>query len=423
MSSRQATARRSALARYDGGQRRLCGDDHETRDRARPRPLGGDGARIALGCGNFGGIGSAPAVLRPGADEAQAFALMDAAWELGIGYFDTADAYGGGRSETAIGGWIALARACGPLLTTKTFNPMDAGADHGLAPERIERQLHGEPRAARRRPGRPLPRARARPRRARCARRSARSSACAARAGSGRSASATTTRPSSRRRSPPGTPTRSRTPTRCSCAATSAACSRSARERGVAYVAFSPLAGGWLTGKYRRGEPFPAGLADDAAARAATQPFDHATRSFDALERCEALAAERGISMAGVALAWLLADDRVTQIVVGPDAPGAPRAGARGARAPARRGRARASDERVRLSVLVLERGRRDRGAADPARCIEAMAERARRARARRGVHAAALGRAPPGRRRASRADAGLARRRRAGLLASRRSA
>src|SRR5262249_58126984 len=29
-------------------------------------------------------------------------------------------------------------------------------------------------------------------------------------------------------------------------------------ERQVAYLVFSPLAGGWLTGKYRRGEPFPA---------------------------------------------------------------------------------------------------------------------------------------------------------------------
>ena len=32
---------------------------------------------------------------------------MDAAWEAGIRHFDTADAYGGGRSETTIGKWIA----------------------------------------------------------------------------------------------------------------------------------------------------------------------------------------------------------------------------------------------------------------------------------------------------------------------------
>ena len=39
-------------------------------------------------------------------------------------------------------------------------------------------------------------------------------------------------------------------------------------EHGIAYVPFGPLAGGWLTGRYRRGDPFPDGLADDAAPRA-----------------------------------------------------------------------------------------------------------------------------------------------------------
>ena len=63
-------------------------------------------ARIALGCGNFGGIGSAPAFFGAGLDEEQAFAVMDAAWALGITHFDTADAYGGGRSETIVGRWM-----------------------------------------------------------------------------------------------------------------------------------------------------------------------------------------------------------------------------------------------------------------------------------------------------------------------------
>ena len=42
---------------------------------------------------------------------------------------------------------------------------------------------------------------------------------------------------------------------------------------------------------------------------------------FDRLERLEQLAQARGASMAGLALAWLLADERVTQIVVGPGRP------------------------------------------------------------------------------------------------------
>src|SRR5437868_7598019 len=96
--------------------------------------------RIALGCGNFGGVGSAPEFFGHGLSEDQAFELMDAAWEFGLTHFDTADAYGGGRSERAIGRWIA-SRGVRPQLTTKTCHPMRAGADHGLRPERIARQL------------------------------------------------------------------------------------------------------------------------------------------------------------------------------------------------------------------------------------------------------------------------------------------
>ena len=94
-----------------------------------------------LGCGNFGGIGSAPAFFGQGEKLEQAVELMDAAWEAGITWFDTADAYGGGRSETYIGKWIRSRRPDGLSLTTKTFNPMGEGEDHGLAPARVRRQI------------------------------------------------------------------------------------------------------------------------------------------------------------------------------------------------------------------------------------------------------------------------------------------
>src|SRR6266542_5967347 len=96
--------------------------------------------RLILGCGNFGGIGSAPELFGKGESEEEALAIMDAAWEAGIRWCDTADAYGGGRSERAIGKWIA-ATGNRPRLTTKTFNPMDEGADRGLSRERILRQI------------------------------------------------------------------------------------------------------------------------------------------------------------------------------------------------------------------------------------------------------------------------------------------
>src|SRR5580692_10824598 len=86
-------------------------------------------ARVSLGCGSFGGLGSNPQFFGAGMSDDEAAALMDAAWELGIRHFDTADAYGGGRSELAIGRWIST-RGVRPAITTKTFNPMEAGGDH-----------------------------------------------------------------------------------------------------------------------------------------------------------------------------------------------------------------------------------------------------------------------------------------------------
>ncbi len=48
-------------------------------------------------------------------------------------------------------------------------------------------------------------------------------------------------------------------------------------ERGIGYIAFSPLAGGWLTGKYRRGEPFPAGSRMTQRA----DPYQHLVGATD----------------------------------------------------------------------------------------------------------------------------------------------
>jgi aryl-alcohol dehydrogenase-like predicted oxidoreductase len=109
------------------------------------RALGRSGlsvSRLLLGCGSFGGVGSAPELFGLGESEDEAFQLMDTGVAAGITVFDTADAYGGGRSETMIGHWLAERRPePRPLLSTKVYNPMAEGEDHGLAPARILRQL------------------------------------------------------------------------------------------------------------------------------------------------------------------------------------------------------------------------------------------------------------------------------------------
>jgi 1-deoxyxylulose-5-phosphate synthase len=273
--------------------------------------------RIALGCGNFGGVGSAPEFFGQGLSEDQAFELMDAAWEFGLTHFDTADAYGGGRSERAIGRWIA-ARGVRPQLTTKTYNPMQAGADHGLRPERIARQLgmslerlgvdHVELYLAHEfDPDVPLAESFG-------ALEQAQAGGTIGAYGVSNFGAAQLTAALAA-----GTPQAIQNSysllTRHDEADLLALCA----ERQVAYLAFSPLAGGWLTGKYRRGEPFPAG------SRMTQRPGPYrgfvTDPTFDALDRLQAMAAGRGTSMAGLALAWLLADERVTQVVIGPGRP------------------------------------------------------------------------------------------------------
>src|SRR3954454_11665419 len=104
------------------------------------RRLGSNGlrvSRICLGCGNFGGIGSAPAFFGAGESESQACDLMDRAYDAGINFFDTANAYGGGRSETWIGRWLKAKGGAVRqqlLLSSKVFNPVGPGPnDRGLS--------------------------------------------------------------------------------------------------------------------------------------------------------------------------------------------------------------------------------------------------------------------------------------------------
>lgn len=277
-------------------------------------------SRIALGCGNFGGVGSAPEFFGQGLTEDQAFGLMDAAWESGLVHFDTADAYGGGRSEQAIGRWIR-SRGVRPRLTTKTFNPMQAGADHGLDPDRIARQLRcsldrlGVDRvdlylAHDFDPAVPLAETFG-------AFRTAQADGLIGAYGvsnfDARQLAAALEVPGT------GAPRAIQNSYSLLARRDEAQVLPLCAERGVAYLAFSPLAGGWLTGKYRRAAPYPAG------SRMTQRPEPYREflndRTFEALARLQAIAADRGTSLAGLALAWLLAGDRVAQVVIGPGRP------------------------------------------------------------------------------------------------------
>jgi len=87
------------------------------------------------------------------------------------------------------------------------------------------------------------------------------------------------------------------------------------RHEQLAVIPYSPLAGGFLTGKYRRGRLFP---KSERAGRAKRYLTDRGVR---ALETLDAVATAYGTTPAAVALAWLLAQPAVTAPIVGANSP------------------------------------------------------------------------------------------------------
>lgn len=294
------------------------------------RELGRSGVsvtRFVLGCGNFGGVGSSPAFFGQGIPHEVAFRIMDAAWELGIRAFDTADAYGGGRSESWIGEWLATRGSDvrdALAIETKTYNPMRAGEDHGLSRPRILRQVE----TSLRRLGvervdlylahefdADVPLRETLSAFDELVRAGKVGAVGASNFSGGQLAEALAV---SERE---GLIRYELVQNSYSLLEQSDARSTFpfCRQNGVGYECFGPLAGGWLTGKYRRGEAYPAG------SRMTQRPEGYRSfandRVFTALERLEEEAKGRGVSMAGLALAWLLAQQDITAIVVGPGQP------------------------------------------------------------------------------------------------------
>jgi aryl-alcohol dehydrogenase-like predicted oxidoreductase len=83
-------------------------------------------------------------------------------------------------------------------------------------------------------------------------------------------------------------------------------------EYKVGILPYYPLANGFLTGKYRRGQPPPEGTRLAANARGLLTED-----SFDVLERLEGFAADRGHTILELAFAWLLARPQVSSVIAG----------------------------------------------------------------------------------------------------------
>jgi aryl-alcohol dehydrogenase-like predicted oxidoreductase len=90
---------------------------------------------------------------------------------------------------------------------------------------------------------------------------------------------------------------------------------------GIGQIVWSPLGQGVLTGKYRAGQPIPTDsrAADDSMNtfidRLLTEPI------LNAVERLKPIAAAENLSMAQLALAWVLRDERVSSAIIGATKP------------------------------------------------------------------------------------------------------
>ena len=234
------------------------------------RALGRTGqevSRVILGCGNFGGIGSAPALFGQGESEEEALALMDAAVSWPASRPSTRPTRtAAAAARPGLGRWLAAQRPavasatkvfCSvdgrprrPRARARAHPPPDRAASlERLGLERIDIYLTHEPD-----PDTPLAdtlRALDGLVREGLVGAIGASNVDGAYSGGGaRDLGAERAGAAS---------SGCRTRTRCSTARPSRRCCRSAHEHGLGFTPFSPLAGGWLTGKYRRGEPHPEG--------------------------------------------------------------------------------------------------------------------------------------------------------------------
>lgn len=281
--------------------------------------------RIIFGCGNFGGIGSSPSLRSAGDSEAQALELLDHARRVGLRRFDTANTYGGGASETVLGKWL---RAQGRAFRSQAQIATKVGNPHGCPPgeaplsggqvafhlneslrrlgvERIDLYyIHEFDRLT------PLEETLG-----------AMESALEAGKIAALGVSNATLEDIEAVRRLAG--------------ARVSACfghvqneynlltTRDAEavipycaDHGLRYTAFSPLAGGLLTGKYRFGEPPPPG-SRVAYAPEACAPYLHEA-AFAAIEELRTAAQERRQTMAEAALRFVLDTPGVDSLIIAP---------------------------------------------------------------------------------------------------------
>ena len=285
-------------------------------------------SRLGLGCGSFGGLGSDPRFFGKGQTESEAFALMDRAFEMGINFFDTADAYGGGRSESIIGSWLKTKASNVKqqiLVSSKVFNPVGDGPnDRGLS----RRHILGQVDASLTRLGverldlylahevdleTPLEETMS-------------AFDDVIRRGKVHYIGASNWEAWRLTRSlwvsdKLGLASFAWVQNPYNLLEQELQCEMLplCEDQMLGFTPYSSLAGGWLTGKYGAGKVYPTG----SRMTMRPEPYQHLMRekTFRSIEAFREAAKSRGIDMATLAFAWVLGHPQTTAVIVGPRTP------------------------------------------------------------------------------------------------------
>ena len=268
---------------------------------------------VGLGCNNFG--------MR--IDEERSAAVVHAALDAGINFFDTADVYGGNRSEQYLGKALA-GRRDEVVIATKFVAPIDDDPSHaGAAPGVGGRGGRRQPAAPRHRPHRPVPAARARSQRADRGRRSPPRPPRARREGARDRQLQLLRRADRRRRVRLGKHGLARFVDaqnhfnllhREPLDDVVPACVR----RGLGVLPYFPLTSGLLTGKYRRARPRP--KARGCHASRGTRRPGHVRPQLRPGRRAERVA-DNVTTVLELAFAWLAGQPAMASIIAGATRP------------------------------------------------------------------------------------------------------
>lgn len=283
------------------------------------------GGPVVLGAGNFGGLGSPSELVGLGLDEAQAHAVLDRCTALGITFVDTAHSYAGGAADRMIGSWLSSGRDPRPRIAV--LHKVGVVVEDGdlrvdVSPTRTRAQIDDALERlgvatidviAIHAPDDVTPPVD-----------TARVFLDALESGQARAwgmsnVDVATLDAWLEAADRVGLPHPRLVENEYSLLerADEADVLPTCRELGIEYLAYSPLAGGVLTGKYQPGEPPPAGSMLDLRPESAAALDDHVHAVVAAVQR---VAADRACSSAAVALAWVR-DRSGVRPIVGPRRP------------------------------------------------------------------------------------------------------